>query len=242
MREREEPERADRGDRHREHDHERGPIGIVERDHQQIDEHDREEQRPAEALNGQDQVLLRSAGRRADDHGIREMQRLHAGEEVALHVREEVAGLDVRADVDHRLAIHPRDQRLGRRVHQGGNVAEVHDRARSRTQRDRVERLEARLVGNRVEYLHVLGAIGGVELGRERAAERCPHGGRGRTDVHVERPGAIAVELDVDLRREAHGGAVDVGGARRVAQRAEDLLRIRIRLATCRLDRDIDRL
>ena len=65
---------------------------------------------------------------------------------------------------------------------------------------------------------------------------------RGRTDVDVERARAVAVEFDVDLRRELLGRAGDVGRARRVLQRGQDLLRVGIGLAARRRHGEVDRL
>ena len=61
---------------------------------------------------------------------------------------------------------------------------------------------QARLEGARIEHLHVLRAARGVELRRERPAERRANRRRGLPDVDAQDARAIAIELDVDLRRE----------------------------------------
>jgi hypothetical protein len=144
--------------------------------------------------------------------------------------------------VDDRLAVDAGDQCFGGVVLEDRDVAQVHDLSAARAQRDAAQDIHAGLIGDRVEDLHVLRAVVGVELGGERPAERGPHRAGRRADVEVERTRAVTVELDVDLRRKLERGAVDVGRAGRLFEDGENLLRVGIGFAARRRDRQVDRL
>ena len=75
VRDRERSERADRSNRDRKHDDDRQDVAIVERDHQQVHEREREHQRQAQTADRVREVLLLAASVRDDVHGVRQMQR-----------------------------------------------------------------------------------------------------------------------------------------------------------------------
>jgi hypothetical protein len=173
---------------------------------------------------------------------VRQVQRFDAVLEVVLDVRNRHAGRDVRADVDHGLAIVARNQDLRRSADQLRDVREVNEVSVAGPDRNVAQVGLAFGVALRVEHLHVLGPVDRIELGGERAAEGCPHRLRREPDVHVEHARAIPIEDDVVLRCQLLGRAIDVGRPRRVGECLENLLRVGIGLAPRRRNRDVDRL
>ncbi len=202
MTERERAEGADRSDGDREHDHQRRAVRVVKRDHQKIDQDERERERHPETAQRLGEILLLSARVLTDLHDVREMKIGDALHERVLHRRERRSGCDVSADVDDGLAVHASHQRARGFVLQNCHVAEMDDVAVAGSDRNLAEESKARLVGLREEDLDVLDPTDRVELGRQGPAERTAHRLRSQSDVGVERARAIAVELDVDLRRE----------------------------------------
>src|SRR5665213_1381488 len=185
--ERERTQRAD--DRHgdREHDDERRAVAVVERDHQQVDQHDREQQRDRHPLHRRADLLLVAARGRCDGDGRRQLQRGEPAREVVLDVRELRAGREISAGVDDARPVDAHDHRRRRRLHERRDVADADDRAVGGADRDRFDRPERVLRALRVADQHVLEAVRPGELRRQVAAERRPDRGRRGADAGVER-------------------------------------------------------
>jgi hypothetical protein len=138
------------------------------------------------------------------------------------------------------FSVDARDHRRRGRLDQARDVTDVDHRAVAGAHRNRPDRGQRVLRDHRIGDQHVLETVGAGELRGEVAAERRADRRRRRTDAGIERARAVAVELDVDLRRVACRRRGDVDRARRLREHAHDLGSVSLGIAVEAADDLVD--
>ena len=188
MRDTQRHERGDRRQRHGKQNDQRIAKIVVQRDHQQVHEHDRKRDRPRHARE-----RLLCDERRKVECGDAFMK-------VAHDVRELVAVGEASVHVDDVGAIRARDEHGRGRERQVREIADAYDRAVRGAQRNRQYARERILVALGVDDLHLNESVRRLEFRRDVAAECGANSRRGIADRRPERARHRAVELDGNLR------------------------------------------
>ena len=206
-------QRSDNRQRHREHDDQRLEERPVEDYHQNVDQHERRNQRNAHVREG----LFHKLGvtlRFEADALRKKARRLHLLLQRSDHLTQRIAGKHVAVDVDDPLAIEALDLRRRGRPAKAGHVADGNQRTVACANLHELQCVFRRAVGGGKLYAHVDQTGGRTHLGRNRAIHRDASHRRDVRRIDSQELALGAIDVDVHAWRAIFSAGLHVDGAR----------------------------